>query len=98
MRTCTTGPHSLKDFRSGFPRKIQIQNEKMRARVLACIDLVEKSCRSFSVSHDEKVTRHGVLFKCFYYEFYVCRVIFSQKNLAKGLVKHRLSLVLPPEA
>ena len=66
---------------------------KVRARLFACIDLIEKNCCSFSIRHDEKFTRHLMLFKRFYYEFDICGVIFNQQNLSKRLFGHRLSLV-----
>ena len=98
MLAGTAGPHSLEDFRAGPPGKIEVENEKVRARLLACIDLIEKSYRSFPVSYDQKFTRHFMLFKRFYHEFYVCGVIFNQQNLSKRLFGNRLSFVLLLEA
>lgn len=80
------------------PRKIQVENKKVRAGLLACIDLIEKSCRLFPVSYHQKVARHFMLFQRFYHEFYVGRIIFNQEYLSKPRFGHRLSFVLLLEA
>ena len=77
MLTGTAGPHSLEDFRAGPPGKIEVENEKIRARLLACIDLIENIYRFFPVSYDEDFTRHLMLFKRLNHEFHVCGVIFN---------------------
>jgi hypothetical protein len=94
MLTCTAGPHSVEDFGTGFPRKIQIDNEEIRARLLACVNLIEKNLRLLTIRYNENFTRHFMLLQRFDHEFDIRSIILNQQNPSKRRCGYRLSLVL----
>jgi hypothetical protein len=98
MLARTARPHSLEKFRAGHPGKVKIENKQVRARLLARIYLIEKSCRSFPVVYDQKFTSYFMLLKRFYHEFYVCGIVVNQQNLSKRLCRYQLGLALLLEA
>ena len=63
MLAGTSYAHSLKDFRAVPPGKIEVKNEKIRARPLACVDLIKNIYRFFPVRDYEDFTRHLMFFK-----------------------------------
>jgi hypothetical protein len=56
MLTGTADSHSLEDLRAGPPGRIEVENKRTRAGLLACIDLIERHRRSFPVGYDQKLT------------------------------------------
>ena len=53
----------------------------------ACINVIEKSCRLFPITYDQKFASHFMLLKRFCHQVYVCRIIFNQQNPSKRICR-----------